>query len=518
MNDKKVLFPLLLFGIFFVLIAITGFVQIAIIKRNIEVLLRSGGETLFKSISRELDVSMEYLNLVEKSPSIITPNILNVMTYDEAIVDDIIGQLTRPSEPNWNSTSPANILVTDRNGREMERKGSPKVGKHYLELLLRKDRQTVIRLPSDEDRSLFMGIKISDKLIFFSLTPAELENLRKIYITKTIIENEQKRLGIAEINIYDGAGTTYLGSRERPTDVFSIVKPLNPNYFPGFSMEILVSNKLATDTFRKTSVNFILLLFLLMLGGAGGIYVIFRLERKHAESLKEIERHVVMKERLVSLGRLASGMAHEIRNPLNAIGISIQRLKREFVPEQDKTEEYHRFLDIVRGEVLRVNRIVEEFLLSTKSGMPVERANIHRIIEEVVVMLREKANALDIHIANESGKEMLVECQKERLKQVFYNLVMNSIEAIGRDGSIRISTEYDGSNIRILVRDTGPGIKRDDLLKVFEYDYTTKDRGMGLGLPISYMIVKDHGGDIQVLSDEGKGAVFVISLPVRKGS
>jgi signal transduction histidine kinase len=517
MNDKKVLFPLLLFGIFFVLIAITGFVQIAIIKRNIEGLLRSEGETLFKSISRELDMSMEYLSLVEKSPSIITPNILNVMTYDEAIVDDIVGQLTRPSEPNWNM-SPANILVTDRNGRELERKGSVKISRHYLELLLKKDRQTVVRLPSDEDRSLFMGIKVSDKLIFFSLTPAELENLRKTYITKTIIENEQKRLGITEINIYDGAGTTYLGSRERPTGVFSIVKPLNSSYFPGFSMEILVSNRLATDTFRKTSINFILLLFLLMLGGAGGIYVIFRLERKHAESLKEIERHVVMKERLVSLGRLASGMAHEIRNPLNAIGISIQRLKREFVPEHDKTEEYYRFLDIVRGEVLRVNRIVEEFLLSTKSGVPVRRENIHGIIEEVLVMLREKANALDIQIADESGTEIFLECQKERLKQVFYNLIMNSIEAIGRDGSIRISTEYDGSNIRILVRDTGPGIRGDDLLRIFEYDYTTKDRGMGLGLPISYMIVKDHGGDIQVLSDEGKGAAFVISLPVRKGS
>jgi signal transduction histidine kinase len=518
MNDKKVLFPLLLFAIFFVLIAITGFFQITIIKRNIEGLLRSEGETLFRSISREIEVSMEYLSLVEKSPSIITPNILNVMTYDEAIVDDIVGQLTQPTERSWNSTSLTNVLATDRNGKELERKGSIKVGKAYLDVLLKKDQQTVIRLPNDEDRSLFMGIKLPDKLVFFILSPGELESLRKIYVMKTIIENEQKRMGIREINIYDGAGGLYLGSPERPKDVFSIVKPLDSTYFPHFSVEILVSNRLATDTFKRTSVNFIMLLFFLMLGGAGGIYIIFRLERRHAASLKEIEKDMAMKERLVSLGRLASGMAHEIRNPLNAMGISIQRLKREFLPEEEKKEEYHRFLDIVRGEVLRVNRIVEEFLLSTKSGMPMERQNLGGIIEEVVVMLREKAKASGVAIANESDKNTFLECQRERLKQVFYNLITNSIEAIGKDGSIHISTQSDGSKARVLVRDTGPGIKKDDVLKIFEYYYTTKDKGMGLGLPISYMIVKDHGGDIQVTNDEGRGAAFVITLPMRKGS
>jgi signal transduction histidine kinase len=518
MNDKKVLFPLLLFAIFFVLIAITGFFQITIIKRNIEGLLRGEGETLFRSISREIEMSMEYLSLAEKSPSIITPNILNVMTYDEAIVDDIVGQLTQPAGRGWNSTSLTSVLITDRSGKELERKGSIKVGKAYLNALLRKDRQTVIRLPSDEDRSLFMGIKLPDKLIFFSLSPEELESLRKIYVMKTIIENEQKRLGIAEINIYNAAGELYLGSTQRPKNVFSILKPLESTYFPHFSVEILISSRLATDTFKRTSGNFIMLLFFLMLGGAAGIYIIFRLEMRHAASLQEMEKDMAMKERLVSLGKLASGMAHEIRNPLNAIGISIQRLKREFLPEEEKKEEYHKFLDIVRGEVLRVNRIVEEFLLSTKSGMPMERQNLRGIIEEVVVMLRERASAAGIQIADESDKNTFLECQRERLKQVFYNLIVNGIEAMGKDGSIHISTESDGSLVRIFVRDTGPGIRKDDALKIFEYYYTTKDKGMGLGLPISYMIVKDHGGDIQVMNYEGRGAAFLITLPLRRGS
>lgn len=513
MNDKKILFPLLLFVIFFVLIAITGFFQVTIVKTNIERLLRGEGETLFKSIAREIEVNMEYLTLIEKSPSIITPNFLNVSAYDEAIVDDLYSQLTKPETPE-NPIPFSNILITDRQGREIERKGPARVDEARVDLLLKSDRQTVIRLPASANEPLFLGVKLSDRLVFVTLEPPELENLRKLYVMKTIVENEEKRLSVAEINIYDESGRIYLGSGARPKDVFGILKPLGSRYFPNFSMEILVSNKLAIDTFRRTSENFIMLLFFLMLGGAGSIYVIFRAERKHAERIKEIEKDMDMKERLVSLGRLSSGMAHEIRNPLNAIGISIQRLKREFVPEEEKKEEYYQFLDIVRGELLRVNRIVEEFLLSTKSGMAMERHNLHAIIEEVVTMLREKADAAGIRIANESDENAALDCQKERLKQVFYNLFVNAIEAMGNGGDITISSQSENSRLRVFIRDTGPGVKKADALRIFEYYYTTKDKGMGLGLPISYMIVKDHGGDIRVSSEEGAGSTFVITLPV----
>lgn len=244
--------------------------------------------------------------------------------------------------------------------------------------------------------------------------------------------------------------------------------------------------------------------------------MIFRAERRYAESLQEIEKEMALKERLVSLGKLSSGMAHEIRNPLNAIGMSIQRLKREFAPEDGKIEEYQKFLDIVRNEVLRVNRIVEEFLLSTKSGMAMEHQKLVTILEEVIMMLHERASGSGIKIEYDRTSSISVSCQKERMKQVFYNLILNGMEAIGKGGAITISSEMNGTNARVNVRDTGPGIKKEDVSKIFEYYYTTKDKGMGLGLPLSYMIVKDHGGDIRVQSDEGKGTVFTITLPVRR--
>ncbi len=514
MGDKRLFFPLLLFGIFFFLIAVTGFFQITIIKTNIEGLLKGEGETLFKSIAREIEISMEYLSLLEKSPSIITPNFLNLMDYDEAIVDDLYSQLTRTGAQDQNSIPASSFLITDRNGKPIRRRGSIKVEQSDLHLLADKDHQTIIRMPSQEDHAIFMGIKLPDRLIFLKLSDKELEKLRKKYVMKAIIDNEEKRLGVVEINVYDPSGALYLGSDLRPEGVFSIMKPLNSRYFPKYSMEILVSNELATDTFKRTSISFVVLLLFLMLGGAGGIYVIFQLERKHAMKLSEMEKSMAMKERLVSLGKLASGMAHEIRNPLNAMSMSIQRLKREFVPEKGKEEEYYSFLDIVRGELLRVNKIVEEFLLSTKSGVPVERQKMHKVVEDVVTMLREKAGSKGIEILNESDENALIECQQERMKQVFYNLIMNSMEAMGKGGRIRISSEYQNDKLRVLVRDTGPGIKKEDLMRIFEYHYTTKDKGMGLGLPISYMIVKDHGGDIRVASEEGKGTTFIITLPV----
>jgi len=196
--------------------------------------------------------------------------------------------------------------------------------------------------------------------------------------------------------------------------------------------------------------------------------------------------------------------------------MSIQRLKREFVPAEEKKEEYYRFIDIVRAELTRVNHLVEEFLLATKSHAPMEDEKVSTIVEEVAVILRERADSRGIRIANRIDGALVVRCQKERLKQAFHNILLNSIEAIGANGAVTISSEVHGPSVHLLIKDTGPGIKKEALSKIFEYHYTTKDKGMGLGLPISFTIIKDHGGDIHVTSEEGKGATFMIALPMKR--
>ncbi len=516
MGDKRTfLFPLLLFVIFFVLIATTGFLQISIIKRNIEGILQSEGEILSKSIKREIDRNMEYLDLLEKSPSLVTPLYLNVLSYDEAIVEDLYNELSKLSFEELKSLAYKHVLLLDEKGNQLERKGSIRVAPSYIEALTRKSERTVLKMPSDEDQTLLIGLAVKNHLLFVRLDKEELESLRRKVMVEAVLESEEKRINVSRISVFDPEGNLYLGLKRADKKGYQVKSSLNTRYFPRYTLEIVMSSDLVRDTARRTMISFVALLVVLLAGGAAAIYVIFRLERKHTERLKEIEKDMELKERLVSMGKLASGMAHEIRNPLNAMSMSIQRLKREFVPETEKKDEYYKFLDIVRAELTRVNRLVEEFLLSTKSQAPMEKEKLHTIVEEVAVILKERADSRGVQIVNKVDETIVIECQKERLKQAFHNLVLNGIEAIGKNGSITMVSEVRGPHVRISIRDTGPGIKKEDLSRVFEYYYTTKDKGMGIGLPISFTIIKDHGGDIHVTSEEGKGTTFVVTLPIK---
>lgn len=517
MADKKTfLFPLLLFAIFFVLIALTGFLQIRIIRGNIQGILYSEGEILAQNIQREIDRNMEYLELIDRSPSLVTPVYLNLLSYDEAIAEDLYDELSKLSPEEFSRIPYKHMVVFDMHGNQVQRKGSATVPPRYVDALEKKGERAVLKLPAEGDPTLLFGLRIKDHFLFVHLDKSELQVLREKNMVEAVLESEEKRLNVAGISVFGPGGALYVGTAQRDEGSYRVTKPLSARYFPGYSLEIRMSSTLVSDTLRRTMVSFVVLLLVLLAGGAAAIYIIFRLERRHTERVKEMERDMELKERLVSLGKLASGMAHEIRNPLNAMSMSIQRLKREFIPEAEKRDEYFRFIDIVRGELARVNRLVEEFLLSARSHAPMEKEKIHTILDEIAIILRERADSKGIRIDNRVGEEIVLECQKERLKQAFHNLILNAIEAIGTNGLITISSELDGSSVRILIKDTGPGIRKENLSRIFEYYYTSKDKGMGLGLPISFTIIKDHGGDLHVLSEEGKGATFVVTLPLRK--
>jgi signal transduction histidine kinase len=136
------------------------------------------------------------------------------------------------------------------------------------------------------------------------------------------------------------------------------------------------------------------------------------------------------------------------------------------------------------------------------------------VMEDVVTILHEKAAIKGVTLYNNIEKDIRIECQTERTKQAFYNILLNGIEAITGNGVVEISSAHKGPNVNISINDNGSGIMEEHIHSIFEYYYTTKDKGIGLGLPISYMIVKDQGGDIKVFSEKGKGTKFVLSLPL----
>lgn len=518
MGDKKTfVFPSLLFAILFFLIAITGYFQIRIINKNIEALLKNEGEIIFNHLKREIDINLEYLNLIEKSPSIVTPDFLNLMVYEESIIDDLYNLFNDLDLLNVERIPLKNFMITDRSGKIVARKGSIGISTSFIRSFQSDEEKTFIKTQGDNDKFLIMGIKIRNSTIIFSLDEDELNMLRQKLTIREIVEAETKRFNIAVINLYDEKGAPYLFSGGNSQETYVVSRNLDSKFLPGFTVEILVSKDLARDISKKTTINFLFILMLLAISGAVSTYSIFLLERRHGRRVREFEKELEMKERLVSLGKLASGMAHEIRNPLNAMSISIQRLKREFEPAEDKKEEYNKFIDIMRKELLRIDRIVEEFLLSTKSSTPFIPENLYDIFEEVVIILREKATSREIDITvDKTGKDIMIQSQKERLKQAFYNIILNGIEAIENGGSINIKATSKERDVDIIIEDTGPGIKGADLPRIFEYYYTTKDKGIGLGLPISYMIIRDHGGDIRASSTPGKGTKFLINLPIEQ--
>ncbi len=515
MRDKRtIIFPSLLFATLFCLITITGFLQINVTYNNIEELLRSEGEIFFKHIKREIDTNLEYLSLLEKSPFIVTPTFLNIMIYDEAIVDDLYSLVTATPQAGLAKLPFQNILVIDREGRTIWKRGTLKVPEQTIGNLLSKKQETFVRMPTNQHHTLLIGVSSGSRIIFFSLTGEELDALRTKYIIEEIIEQNDKRFNIGGIRIYGPDRKPYINLDPAEKDAFTLTKPLNSKLLPGFTMEILVSKELARNISKRTAVSLMLILTLLLVSGALSIYAIFFIERKHADKVAEMEKELALQERLVSLGKLASGMAHEIRNPLNAISLSIQRLKREFVPAEDRKDEYYQFVDIMRGEVTRVDRIVEEFLLSTKAQVPMKEENLHDVMDEVMLILREKAESRQVQMTNRMDRNMKSPVQKDRLKQAFCNIILNGIEAVGQNGAIEVSGETKNKFVEIAVKDTGTGIKKDQIPAIFDYYYTTKDKGMGLGLPISYMIIKDHNGEIRVASEEGKGTTFFITLPL----
>ncbi len=171
---------------------------------------------------------------------------------------------------------------------------------------------------------------------------------------------------------------------------------------------------------------------------------------------------------------------HRNSQSLNAISLSVQRLKREFVPPDEKKEEYLTFLDIVRSELTRVDRIVEEFLLSTRAHAPFMHENLRSIFDEVLIIVGEKAASREISLVNRVEKQIVIECQKDRLKQAFYNIILNGIEAVGQKGSVEIWTREKSDAVDIFIKDSGGGIREDEIHKIFEYYYTTKEKGMGM--------------------------------------
>ncbi len=232
--------------------------------------------------------------------------------------------------------------------------------------------------------------------------------------------------------------------------------------------------------------------------------------------VRELEHKVLVSEKFAALGRLSAGVAHEIRNPLNSIRGFIQYFQKKLPLE----EEDYRYTDLMLTEVDRLNRVISKLLAYSKPREP--RLNI-RSLDEVLshcirVVEREAAEAGIELVRRPSVSECpLALMDTDQMTQVFLNILINSIEATPRGGTVTVSHEPHGNGqVSVMVEDTGEGIPRENLDKLFDPFFTTKKKGTGLGLAIVKSIIQGHDGEIEVESEQGKGTKFTISLSTYK--
>ncbi len=230
---------------------------------------------------------------------------------------------------------------------------------------------------------------------------------------------------------------------------------------------------------------------------------------------RELVRRAQVAEKLAAIGTLTAGLSHEIKNPLNAAGLQLtvleRRLKKFPLESQSALAEP---LKLVQDEIARLTRILDEFLQFARPREIVLAAvDLASLLTRVVDLLAAAAEREEVSLERGWENSVSVFADEGRLQQAILNLVLNAIQATPRGGSVRIETNAQGREVELAIEDTGPGIPEELRRRIFEPFFTTKAGGSGLGLPLVYSIVEQHGGSISIDDGHKGGARIVVRLP-----
>ena len=287
----------------------------------------------------------------------------------------------------------------------------------------------------------------------------------------------------------------------------------------GLSTEYLdfLSSKLRSDIIWRSA----LFLFVALLAiSAVIVRQNYRLLSKELGVMKDdvrrLEADRALGAKLSAMGELASGVAHEIRNPLNAISVIIQRLKREFEPKRDEAE-YTELIDVIHKETERINNSVKQFLtLARPPVLNKTDSDINDCVRQVATLYEPCAREKKCELNISAGDIPPMNIDKELCRQAIVNLFDNALSAVDHDGLITVKTYRKGKTCFLDVADNGPGIPDEKKERVFDLYFTTKPTGTGMGLPTVLRIVKEHGGRVNVLDNPGGGTIFRLEFPLEQ--
>ena len=368
--------------------------------------------------------------------------------------------------------------------------------------------------------------KIAQKEDVIQHLTRELEDVKNF--TESVIQSIGSGIIITEMNdtitYINRAGERMLGYSkeeviERPLSIFALKE--KQSVIPSFlnnpdDLDTRKEGWMKKKDHTEFPVGFAVNNHLSIRGERIGKIVVFR----DLTNVYKIQEEILRMDRLVSLGKLASGIAHELRNPLAGIKTTAQALGEEMAGDDSRREYLHR----ITKEIDRLNDLLKTFFSFAKpQNLNLVYCNIKDIINEIIPFLIKEIADKGIRFVETYHPQLpKVKVDKTQIHQVFLNLFLNAIQAMPNGGELKIeaspaisrSTAGSKQNfIKVAISDSGRGIPPHIVHKVFDPFFTTKSRGIGLGLSITYQIIKKHGGTIKVDSQWEKGTSFVINLP-----
>lgn len=244
-------------------------------------------------------------------------------------------------------------------------------------------------------------------------------------------------------------------------------------------------------------------------------------QKKHTIVIKDftetrrLEENAKRNEKLSAMGELASGVAHEIRNPINAIGMIAQRLNKEFIP-QDNEKEYSEITHLLRNEVNRINKIITQFLNYAKPlDINPQQVEINSYLNEVYKLFETQAKQRSVYFNLKGNDKFNVHIDADLIRQALLNIITNAFDAVKENGVVSIGYYKQKKDLVIEISDNGIGISPEHQKKIFDLYYTTKKDGNGLGLSITQKIISQHKGSITLQSKVNNGTTFKIILPIQ---
>jgi signal transduction histidine kinase len=295
--------------------------------------------------------------------------------------------------------------------------------------------------------------------------------------------------------------------------VFEVARPLTLDGARLGLLTIAFSTEPMERAWRQDLRAGVVLGLAVLVAGAVGLGLIFYTQQRHLGEVKALEAEMARRERLAALGDVAAAFAHEVRNPLNAVSMGLQRLAAEFKPEP--AHGYARVVDLMQDEVRRLNAIVEQFIaLARPLPLALAPVDLEGLLSEVAALVEPEARAarVEVRLAVAGGLPA-VPADRDHLKQVLLNLVLNGFQSMSDGGTLTLDARGERGSVVLTVGDTGRGIPPDALPRIFDPYFTTRTGGLGLGLTIARRIVEAHGGRIEVESEPGRGSRFLVTLP-----